>query len=223
MPGDPTRLVFGGLTGGRNQDLRIMAERLHLRLTRIFPELAGFTLRPCVDRQMQRHLRHLSRTSAAMTASIIGAGYCFAGRADGHTLRPQAGAAHPGRQGGDSAFDRPVPSHPLYWGNPWFDITDAKAPKAGGIVKIDGEPTSVVTIAGKVLAGVNTSESKAKPSGNLTVIDLATRTIDAPAISAASPIRWRSARTASSSPSPSRTSATRRSTTATSRSCRPAT
>ena len=61
----------------------------------------------------------------------------------------------------------------------FIDITDARAPKAGGIVKIDGEPTSVVTIAGKVLAGVNTSESKANPSGNLTVIDLATKAISA--------------------------------------------
>ena len=60
----------------------------------------------------------------------------------------------------------------------FIDITDAKAPKAGGIVKIDGEPTSVVTLGGKVLAGVNTSESKAKPSGNLTVIDLASKAIE---------------------------------------------
>ncbi len=40
-PGDPTRIIFGGLTGGRNQDLRIMAELLHLRLLRVFPELAN--------------------------------------------------------------------------------------------------------------------------------------------------------------------------------------
>jgi len=25
-----------------------------------------------------------------------------------------------GRKGGESAFDRPMPSNPLYWGNPWF-------------------------------------------------------------------------------------------------------
>ncbi|CCV06608.1 conserved exported hypothetical protein [Mesorhizobium metallidurans STM 2683] len=60
----------------------------------------------------------------------------------------------------------------------FIDIADPKAPKAGGIVKIDGEPTSVVVIGGKVLAGVNTSESKAKPSGNLTVIDLASKAIE---------------------------------------------
>ena len=60
----------------------------------------------------------------------------------------------------------------------FIDITDPKAPKPAGIVKIDGEPTSVAVAGGKVLAGVNTSESKAKPSGNLTVIDLAGRTIE---------------------------------------------
>ncbi|TIL56286.1 MAG: alkaline phosphatase [Mesorhizobium sp.] len=60
----------------------------------------------------------------------------------------------------------------------FIDIADPKAPKAGGIVKIDGEPTSVVVIGGKVLAGVNTSESKARPSGNLSVIDLASKAIE---------------------------------------------
>src|SRR5690349_5118610 len=59
----------------------------------------------------------------------------------------------------------------------FIDITDPKAPKAGGIVKIEGEPTSVVVAGGKVLAAVNTSESYTSPSGNLTVIDLASKTI----------------------------------------------
>lgn len=62
----------------------------------------------------------------------------------------------------------------------FVDISDPRAPKAGGIVKIDGEPTSVVFVGnGKVLAGVNTSESFGKPSGNLTIIDVATKKIDA--------------------------------------------
>ncbi len=60
----------------------------------------------------------------------------------------------------------------------FIDITDPRAPKAGGIVKIDGEPTSVAVAGGKVLAGVNTSKSKAEPSGNLTVIDLASQAIE---------------------------------------------
>lgn len=61
----------------------------------------------------------------------------------------------------------------------FVDITDPKAPKAAGYVKIDGEPTSVTEIGGKVYAGVNTSESYTNPSGQLVVIDLATKTVEA--------------------------------------------
>ena len=61
----------------------------------------------------------------------------------------------------------------------FVDIADPKAPKAGGLVKIDGEPTSVTVAGGKVLAGVNTSKSKTDPKGNLTVIDIATRKVEA--------------------------------------------
>ncbi len=61
----------------------------------------------------------------------------------------------------------------------FIDITDPKAPKAAGIVKIEGEPTSVVIAGTKVLAGVNTAKSKQEPSGNLTVIDLAAKKIEA--------------------------------------------
>jgi len=59
----------------------------------------------------------------------------------------------------------------------FVDITDPRAPRAGGIVRIDGEPTSLVVRGGKVFAGVNTSESKADPSGKLVVIDIAGRSI----------------------------------------------
>jgi sugar lactone lactonase YvrE len=60
----------------------------------------------------------------------------------------------------------------------FIDITDPKTPKAAGTVKIDGEPTSVVVSGAKVLAGINTSKSKAAPSGNLAVIDLASKAIE---------------------------------------------
>ncbi len=60
----------------------------------------------------------------------------------------------------------------------FIDITDPKAPKAGGIVKIDGEPTSVAVAGNKVLAAVNTGDSKANPSGKLIVIDLASKAIE---------------------------------------------
>lgn len=60
----------------------------------------------------------------------------------------------------------------------FIDLTDPKAPKAAGIVKIDGEPTSVIVAGNKVLAGFYTSKSKQEPSGNLTVIDLASKAIE---------------------------------------------
>jgi hypothetical protein len=66
-----------------------------------------------------------------------------------------------------------------YGGIGFIDITDPKAPKAGGSIKMDGEPTSVVIVGGKVLAAVNTSESKADPSGQLRVVDIATKAIEA--------------------------------------------
>jgi hypothetical protein len=60
----------------------------------------------------------------------------------------------------------------------FIDITDAKAPKAAGYLKLEGEPTSVAIVGGKVLAGVNTSKSFVEPSGNLSVIDLAGKTVE---------------------------------------------
>lgn len=54
-----------------------------------------------------------------------------------------------------------------------IDITDPKAPKAGGFLAMDGEPTSVAVAGGNVLVGVNTSPSYTAPSGRLAVIDIA--------------------------------------------------
>lgn len=61
----------------------------------------------------------------------------------------------------------------------FIDITDAKAPKPAGFLALDGEPTSVTIVGTKVYAAVNTSESKANPSGKLVVVDLATKAIEA--------------------------------------------
>ena len=61
----------------------------------------------------------------------------------------------------------------------FVDITDPKSPKAAGIIKVEGEPTSVTVVGGKAIAGVNTSESKANPSGNLLLVDIAQKTAEA--------------------------------------------
>ncbi|WP_042775719.1 esterase-like activity of phytase family protein [Sinorhizobium fredii] len=61
----------------------------------------------------------------------------------------------------------------------FIDITDPRAPKAGGVVPFDGEPTSVAVAGAKALVAVNTRESFTKPSGLLAVVDAATKKVDA--------------------------------------------
>lgn len=60
-----------------------------------------------------------------------------------------------------------------------IDIADPKAPKPLGNIAVGGEPTTAVVIGGTVFAAVNTSESKANPSGKLVTIDLATKSVTA--------------------------------------------
>ncbi|WP_037080579.1 esterase-like activity of phytase family protein [Neorhizobium vignae] len=60
----------------------------------------------------------------------------------------------------------------------FVDITDPKAPKALGALTFKGEPTSVAAVGKKVLAAVNTGESKQKPTGMLAVVDIATKKVD---------------------------------------------
>lgn len=60
----------------------------------------------------------------------------------------------------------------------FIDIADAKAPKPLGALTFEGEPTSVAVAGAKVLAAVNTSESKTNPSGFLATVDLASRTLE---------------------------------------------
>ena len=53
------------------------------------------------------------------------------------------------------------------------DITDRKAPKAGGAIMMGGEPTSLVMSGSKAFVAVNTSESYTSPSGILKIVDIA--------------------------------------------------
>jgi glycine/D-amino acid oxidase-like deaminating enzyme len=118
-PGDAARLIFGGLTGGRHQDLRVMGERLKARILRIFPELTDLTF------------DHVWTGKCAGTLDLyphIGVhdgvhyavGYCFAGVPMGTLFGRKLARRILGLEGGKSAFDRPMPAIPLYNGNPWF-------------------------------------------------------------------------------------------------------
>lgn len=58
-----------------------------------------------------------------------------------------------------------------------IDISDPRAPKPQGQIAMQGEPTTTVVIGGTGFAGVNTSESRANPSGVLRSVDLARREV----------------------------------------------
>lgn len=60
-----------------------------------------------------------------------------------------------------------------------IDIADPRAPKPLGNIAVGGEPTTAKELAGKIFAGVNTSESFANPSGKLVTIDLASKAVEA--------------------------------------------
>jgi hypothetical protein len=59
----------------------------------------------------------------------------------------------------------------------FVDVTDPASPQPGGVVAVGGEPTSVATKDGYALACVNTSVDFLQTSGDLVVIDVATRQI----------------------------------------------
>ncbi|QYZ68620.1 esterase-like activity of phytase family protein [Neotabrizicola shimadae] len=56
-----------------------------------------------------------------------------------------------------------------------IDITDPAAPKPLGNIDMGGEPTTAQIVGNMAFVAVNTSESKANPSGKLVTVDLATR------------------------------------------------
>jgi hypothetical protein len=60
----------------------------------------------------------------------------------------------------------------------FIDITDARAPKAGGSLAIDGEPNSVSAAGPKVLITIDKTEDLTKPAGQLGVIDIASKTLE---------------------------------------------
>ena len=119
-PDDPSRIIFGGLTGERVQDLRAIAQRLHARLHRIFPSLKRaridnvWTGRCAGTLDLYPHLGTYQGLHYAL-------GYCFAGVPMGTWFGRKSAERILGKTAEPSVFaERPLPSHPLYWGNPWF-------------------------------------------------------------------------------------------------------
>ncbi|HZY67708.1 MAG TPA: alkaline phosphatase, partial [Devosia sp.] len=71
-----------------------------------------------------------------------------------------------------------VYSNALVGGIGLVDITDPKAPKAGGFIALDGSPTSVAVIGNRALVTVDTTDDFTQPSGFLALVDLAGKTVE---------------------------------------------
>ena len=59
----------------------------------------------------------------------------------------------------------------------FVDISDPDAPQPAGTLSIDGEPTSVAVLRDLALVAVDTSQSFTEPSGELLIVDVATRAV----------------------------------------------
>ena len=117
---DGKRLLFGGLTGTATDDLPAMARRLHARLLRILPQLAGTRISHawsgfCAGTfDLYPHVGELDGLHYAM-------GYCFAGVPAGTYLGHKAALAMMGSPEARTAFHgRPFPTRWFYTGRPWF-------------------------------------------------------------------------------------------------------
>ena len=118
-PGDPARIVFGGLTGGIDQDLRVMAERLHQRLLRVFSDLADLRFDHVWTGKCAGTFDIYPRIGCHEGVHYAG-GYCFAGVPMGILFGQKLARRILGQAGGGSVFDRPMPAKFFYRGNPWF-------------------------------------------------------------------------------------------------------
>ncbi|MEH6725803.1 MAG: esterase-like activity of phytase family protein [Hyphomicrobiales bacterium] len=58
------------------------------------------------------------------------------------------------------------------------DISDPTQPTPAGFLSLNGEPTSVSVVGKYALIGVNTSQSYTAPSGNLSVVNIETKSIE---------------------------------------------
>lgn len=58
-----------------------------------------------------------------------------------------------------------------------IDITNPASPQPAGFIPVDGEPTSVVILRGKIMAAVDASKLFFQPEGHLVTIDIATRKV----------------------------------------------
>ena len=118
-PGDPSRIIFGGLTGEIDADLRVMAERLKARVLRVFPDLKDLQFDHVWTGKCAGTFDINPRLGCHEGVHFAG-GYCFAGVPMGTLFGAKMAKRILGQSGGDSVFDRDTPTRFFYRGNSWF-------------------------------------------------------------------------------------------------------
>lgn len=118
-PGDPARIIFGGLTGEIDADLRVMAERLRQRLLRVFPDLKDLRFDHVWTGKCAGTFDINPRIGCHEGVHYAG-GYCFAGVPMGTLFGKKLARRILGQAGGESVFDRPMATKFFYRGNAWF-------------------------------------------------------------------------------------------------------
>jgi glycine/D-amino acid oxidase-like deaminating enzyme len=118
-PGDPSRIVFGGLTGEIDADLRVMGERLHQRLLRVFPELGDLRFDHVWTGKCGGTF-DISPRIGCHEGVHYGSGYCFAGVPMGTLFGNKIARRILGQEGGESVFDTEPAAKFWYRGNAWF-------------------------------------------------------------------------------------------------------
>lgn len=118
-PDDPTRIIFGGLTGEIDADLRIMGERLQKRLLRVFPDMGEIQFEHVWTGRCGGTFDITPRIGCH-EGVYYGSGYSFAGVPMGTLFGKKLARRILGQKGGESAFDTPPPTTFWYRGNAWF-------------------------------------------------------------------------------------------------------
>jgi glycine/D-amino acid oxidase-like deaminating enzyme len=117
---DQRKILFGGLTGGPESDLKEKGADLHQLLTHLLPDLGKTRLSRVWTGQCAGtfdFLPHLGRQDGIWHAL----GYNFAGVPMGSYLGLKLAQKIMGRPEGDTIFaTTPFPTFPGYTGNPWF-------------------------------------------------------------------------------------------------------
>lgn len=117
---DRKRILFGGRVSARETDTEASAPRLYQSMTRIFPELDGYSISHSWSGTVAYTFDELAHTGVH-DGIHYAMGYCGSGVSMAGFLGMRAGQKVLGLAEGQTAFDDlPQPTRPFYNGKPWF-------------------------------------------------------------------------------------------------------